>query len=729
MNSETKDQKERNNLFNQKIIDSIIDDNEEEFLQLISQININESNINQSFELTDYKMPKLLLGSPSYFSLCCFFGSEKCFQMFLNQIPEGIESVHLTKLDYYGRTSFHFACAGGNLSIIREMHNAGFDINKRDYNGNSPCHFSAMTGSLDAMKYLWSKGADIQLCFNRDFHTPLQTACLYGQLEIVKFIFENVCSIDDFEEQQKELEIEYRYRYFIQPAKNETPLHLACQSGSDAVVDYILKTIKELSKKWLKALDSNSRNPLHVACQNGSLKCVKSIIEIGNVKHELNGRKHVPIIDAAAKGYTDIVLYLLQKGVDINITNSAKMTALDEAIRNEQLSVIKLLIDHGATKDFDDEKIANLFVKACATLNPEIYTFFDDKFCIQYAKYGNMFIGKAVQLESEDLVNYLLEKKCTLDNICSYVNFTTKWKPFMSFLKEKGVTFSGMESESGVPLIVKSIKGGSYDSVKQMIAEGATINKEIIDKYDCILMTCEKGSRKLFNFLLTFNPDMSKADLYLESLLNKYKEYGDRLKETKVKDRLKIAETLLSEYKANPNQIEIICEAASYCAMDVLELFGKYSANFNRCPFDYTEMIKTKHLHVFRFLENHGCFFALAKTGLYAIIHPCPLDRKIGKNDSPLDINLRFIYDSEHDIQTTVFLVRYSSIKNLLSIVIDDGNLIDLFLDKKCFDGILAVYQRVGFPILPKKIDVKPFKQRIISSNNQELIRMLSDLP
>lgn len=83
-----------------------------------------------------------------------------------------------------------------------------------------------------------------------------------------------------------------------------------------------------------------------------------------------------------------------------------------------------------------------------------------------------------------------------------------------------------------------------------------------------------------------------------------------------MKDRLKMADTLLSKYNANPNQIEIICEAANRCAMNVLELFGKYSANFNLCPFDYTTLIKTEHLKVLKFLEDHGCNFVRAKIGL-----------------------------------------------------------------------------------------------------------------
>ena len=139
-------------------------------------------------------------------------------------------------------------------------------------------------------------------------------------------------------------------------------------------------------------------------------------------------------------------------------------------------------------------------------------------------------------------------------------------------------------------------------------------------------------------------------------------------------------------------------------------------------------MIKREHLTVFKFLESNGCLFARAKTGLYVLLMNCPLDRSIRENDSPLEINLRFIFDSDHDIETTVFLVKFTSIKVLLSISINDGNLIDVFLDKGCFDGILAVYQRIGFAVLPKKTERDVFKKIINANNNKQLMSFMEQI-
>lgn len=106
------------------------------------------------------------------------------------------------------RSIIHFACSGGSLNIIRELYEAGFDLNSVDCNGLYPSHYSAMAGTTDVMKYLWTKGANI-LTNDINVMTPLQVACLYGNLDIVKFICEKV------DENDQVLNDSYQYFFSI----------------------------------------------------------------------------------------------------------------------------------------------------------------------------------------------------------------------------------------------------------------------------------------------------------------------------------------------------------------------------------------------------------------------------------------------------------------------------------------------------------------------------------
>ena len=123
-------------------------------------------------------------------------------------LPDGICSTQIKKKDNFKRSPIHFACAGGNLSIIRQLEQAGFSLTEVDSEGCAPCHYAAMTGNLDSFKYLWMKGVDVVTSTATFFHmTPLHIASLYGNLNIVKFLCEQVVDArtpeGDSEEEEK----------------------------------------------------------------------------------------------------------------------------------------------------------------------------------------------------------------------------------------------------------------------------------------------------------------------------------------------------------------------------------------------------------------------------------------------------------------------------------------------------------------------------------------------
>ena len=335
------------NSFNQKVLDSIIDDNEEQFTELISQIG-DTSKFNGIFRMTNYKMPSILRNNPTYALLCAFFNAEKCYNALSMFFANGLESEEIKKTDDYGRGPMHFACAGGSLNIIRELFQHNYSLNDTDNEGCLPSHYAAMTGNMDVFRYLWMKGADlISPTSIVSRMTPLHVSSLYGNLNIVTFICETVLqstdSKDDDQNQhknendQKDLKNAIFTGFHHRYCKYSTPLHLACEGGHEDIVRYFL-SMKELSDIQINSLDHSSRTPLNVACKNGSIGCVKAIVETGKVLKTKRKRKHYPLIDASSCGYLDIVTFLLkQKGVDIQQENSQRMNSLTAAIINNHI--------------------------------------------------------------------------------------------------------------------------------------------------------------------------------------------------------------------------------------------------------------------------------------------------------------------------------------------------------------------------------------------------------
>lgn len=190
MNNPTTD--ENIGMLNKKIFDSILDDDDEQFSQLISQLTAVDINPNQAFHLKSYKLPIILSSLPPYACVCAFFSSKKCFDSLTLLISEGLNSQFFKACDKLDRSLVHFACAGGNIDIIRELEQANYELDIEDKTEKTPSNYAAMFGQTDVVKYLWTKGVDI---LQKDsLIAPIHEACKYGNLEIIKFICENIDS-------------------------------------------------------------------------------------------------------------------------------------------------------------------------------------------------------------------------------------------------------------------------------------------------------------------------------------------------------------------------------------------------------------------------------------------------------------------------------------------------------------------------------------------------------
>lgn len=558
---------ENTDKINKKILDSILEDDDEQFSQLVSQINAIDSNTNQKFHLNNYKLPFILAFSPSIASLCAFFSAKKCFESLTLLIPEGLNSEYFQKNDDCNRSLIHFACAGGNLDIVRELEQSGFDLSIKDNMGKTPSHYSAIFGRTEIIKYLWTKGVDILQLKSKLL--PIHEACEYGNLEIIKFICEN---IDD-----KVLLM----RYIKYNGNRGNSLHLACQGGHNDVVKYILSN--KLALKLINESDNESRTPLICACENGSLECVKALVQFGNVQFNNSHRKKLPLIEAAANGHSDVVQYLLkQKACDINAKNSSKLTAIEAAIINGRSDVVEILIKNGAIENFNETEIGNLFLDACGTFNIDVVKFLDKILNVPYKKMGEIFMKQACKIENKELIEFLLDKKCEFTNeAISSINFRAKWTPFMTYLKSKGADFSNVTLSSGYPLIVNSIyECASLNTVQQLISEGVVLTAQMITKYDLLNIVASMGRVELFNFLSTFKTELTHGDVSFYALESRIYDNMAYKSSKYYNGCLEIAEALLRDYNIDKNDTEIISYAFTHSLLDVLELLAKYNSNF-----------------------------------------------------------------------------------------------------------------------------------------------------
>lgn len=688
-------EKENNtNIFNEKILDSILEDNEKKFTEIIIQKTVSNSKKNQGFTLTNYKLPNILKGNPSYASLCAFFGAENCFDSLLMLFPDGIKSKEIKQLDDFNRSLLHFACAGGYLSIIRKLEQEDFDINAKDLLYMTPCRYAAMMGHLDVIKYLWTKGADvISLSTDIKALSSFHLSCLYGNLDIAKFIFETILSKN--------------YHLITNSDEKETPLHLACEGGHSDIVQYLI-TLGEYFKRQVNFYDYQSRTPIIVACQNGSLKCIQILTDTGKVTFDMKKKKHLPLIEASSNGHLDIVKYLLsQNVVSVNEVNSKGITSLQASILNNHPKVAQLLIEYGAVDHCNDSKLCELYMDACRASNLQIMKILDSKCQIPYEKveknikWGDKFMQQACLLENKEMVAFLLSKNCNFDQVDLSANVKNDWSSFMDFLIQNNADLNRRVNNKQ-PLIVTTIETGNLKRVKKMISMGATLDIEIISDFNCIFVACDKGKLDLFNFLMSYEPIITDYVICIKQCIFKYAENQSKNNQKVMNTFFFMIEKIITSQKVNLNENKsLISNAASLCCLKILELFEKYGTDFANCNLNIAEMQSKSYLPIYHFLDNRGCKF----------------DKGTPILDS-LFCNSQFI---ELDSDVLKFLLNFVSNDEIINFYNYCGNITDVLIRKRMEESLFEIYTKVGKVILPKKIDKVFFYHWIDNCNFPKL--------
>ena len=94
---------------------------------------------------------------------------------------------------------------------------------------------------------------------------------------------------------------------------------------------------------------SNMSEEVFRAAQTGNLAALKGLIERGgdaNSRHPLIGWTATQ--QAAYGGHTDVLVFLVEHGADVNATDAMGQTALRHAALRGDLQAVQCLVEHGA---------------------------------------------------------------------------------------------------------------------------------------------------------------------------------------------------------------------------------------------------------------------------------------------------------------------------------------------------------------------------------------------
>lgn len=173
-------------------------------------------------------------------------------------------------------------------------------------------------------------GADVT--FQSCGLSPLFYAAFYGHTMIIDYLVNCGADVDE------------------KNPSGITPLSKAIEVGHMASVKCLLSHNADPN-----IADAKGIAPLMKAAKVGRLDLVMCLVTEGYAMLDYqNEEKNTALNEAALKGNTDIVKFLLENGASVDLPNSLGKTPLHRAVSASKAAVVKLLLEHGADVDAQD---------------------------------------------------------------------------------------------------------------------------------------------------------------------------------------------------------------------------------------------------------------------------------------------------------------------------------------------------------------------------------------
>ncbi len=213
----------------------------------------------------------------------------------LNALKDYLNYNSINQVDEKGNNLLHYAIMYNRVEICYFLINSHIFLNQQNYLSMTPLFLAIHKNMIGVCDSLLKNNCDITLRSDKG-ETPFYYAFLYGREEIIKLF------------------IEYRKADFTQKNQNgENILFALIRNGNLSLLNTYF------SLDLAKETDNASNNLLHLACNYND---------------------------------SDIIYYLLEKGLEVNKLNRYRETPLFNAIRTFNYQAVKVLLQHGALTDF-----------------------------------------------------------------------------------------------------------------------------------------------------------------------------------------------------------------------------------------------------------------------------------------------------------------------------------------------------------------------------------------
>ena len=418
---------------------------------------------------------------------------------------------HGAKPDYrlfLAPTALEGACGNGRMDIVKLL----LDNGSHEYLGSAMA-IAIRNGHIDVVKVLLDRGSYSE----EDLGWTLVEAILNKHDDIVELLLKHGAQVNedfwpDVLDQPPLAEAVEKGDVDIVKLLLE---HGAKQGLGWAITEAIMNEYAEIIQLLLQygALEDDSCDrdpPLIEASANGNIAVVKLLLDKGAQVDITNTEKETALMIASQNGHTDVVKLLLDKGAQVDIANTDGSTALMIASQNGHTDVVKLFLDKGAQVDIANTNGWTALMIASQNGHTDVVKLFLDKGA--QVDIANTNGWTALMIASQnghtDVVKLLLDKGAQVD-----IANTNGWTALMiasqnghtdvvKLLLDKGAQVDIANNTNGGTALTIASQNGHTDVVKMLLDKGAHINIAETDGWTALMIASQHNHINVVKLLL-----------------------------------------------------------------------------------------------------------------------------------------------------------------------------------------------------------------------------------
>lgn len=376
------------------------------------------------------------------------------------------------------------AAEKGTIETVQALLAAETNVNVTDAGGVTPLGLAAGRGDLAMVQLLLEHGALINGQEGTPFITPLQAASTKGQtkghIDVMTFLLESGALVD------------------LTDARLFTPLSLASMKGHTDAVALLLKHGAQVNAQ----AQNNKVTALMLATREGHVPTMQALLD-AKAHIDLPDISGATALHAAVQGHKDAVVLLLQHDAAMNIQAPGvrNVTPLGLAVWAKQTEIAELLLKAKADANLADAK----------GITPLLHTVRENDIGMvqlllqhgagvdaQEASQGSTALKIAAEHEFIDVMKALLDAKAQLElpdrhGLTPLMLAAVEGKAdAVALLLERGVQVN-TKAQNNITALYLASKGGHVPTLQLLLDAGAEVNGSDAFGVTPLITACAMG--------------------------------------------------------------------------------------------------------------------------------------------------------------------------------------------------------------------------------------------